>query len=270
VVYDFIHVSQIHNTSIPSDDLFTDETVFQLQTLADDHEYNLAYNASEPIRAIAGSTLAAQVVQQLNTTIIGKSKSQVGIQFGTYASFLSFFGLSELPSASENFTGIVDYASSMTFELITNATVSNTTYPTTDQISVRFLFSNGSAAANPLTAYPLFGQSETVIPWNTFVNEMNKFATGDQATWCQKCGNSTGVCAATTTRSSAGSTNTASPSQSSSGGMSRAVAGVIGAIVTLAVIAGVEALILLVGGLRLVSKKRLAVSPGSVSSIAKA
>ena len=138
-----------------------------MQTLADDHEYNLAYNASEPIRAIAGSTLAAQVVQQLNTTITGMSKSQVGIQFGAYASFLSFFGLSQLPFASENFTGIVDYASSMTFELITNATVSNTTYPTNDQISVRFFFSNGTAAANRLTAYPLFGQSETVIPWNT-------------------------------------------------------------------------------------------------------
>jgi hypothetical protein len=62
VVYEFIHVSQIHNTSIPSDNLLTDETVFQLQTLADDHEHDLAYNASEPIRAIAGSTLAAQVI----------------------------------------------------------------------------------------------------------------------------------------------------------------------------------------------------------------
>ena len=102
------------------------------------------------------------------------------------------------------------------------------------------------------------------------MSEMNKFAIGDQATWCQKCGNSTGVCAATTTTSSAGSTNTASPSQSSSGGMSRAVVGVIGAMVTLAVIAGVEALIMLVGGLRLVSKKKLAVSPESVSPAAKA
>ena len=37
VVYDFIHVSMIHNqsSSIPSDDLLTEETVFQLQTLAD-------------------------------------------------------------------------------------------------------------------------------------------------------------------------------------------------------------------------------------------
>jgi hypothetical protein len=52
--------------------------------------------------------------------------------------------------------------------------------------------------------------------------------------------------------------------------MSRAVTGAIGAMVTLAVIAGVEALIMLVGGLRLVSKKKLAVSPESVSPAAKA
>lgn len=41
------------------------------------------------------------------------------------------------------------------------------------------------------------------------------------------------------------------------------VAGVIGAMVTLAVILGVEALVMLVTGLRLVSKKRLAASPES-------
>jgi hypothetical protein len=51
----------IHNASIPSSSLLTDETVHQLQTLADLHEFSLAYNASEPIRAIAGSTLAAQI-----------------------------------------------------------------------------------------------------------------------------------------------------------------------------------------------------------------
>ena len=260
----------IHNLSIPSDDLLTPETVFQLQTLADNHEYNLAYNASEPIRAIAGSTLAAQIVQQLNMTITGKSKSQIGIQFGAYASFLSFFGLAQLPAVSDNFTGIVDYASSMTFELVTNATVTNTSYPSNDDISVRFLFSNGSASEHPLTSYPLFGQSETVLPWNTFVDQMNQFAIGDQADWCTKCGNSTGVCASTTTTSTGSSTSPTS--SSSSGGISKAVAGVIGAMVTLAVILGAEALILLLAGLRVVSKKRLGgrVTPESASVVAKA
>jgi hypothetical protein len=276
IVYDLIHVSQIHNKTIPSSNLLTSENVFQLQTLADVHEYNLAYNSSEPIRAIAGSTLAAQIVQQLNTTVTGKSKQQVGIQFGAYASFLSFFGLAQLPKASVNFTGIVDYASSMTFELVTNATVTNTSYPSADQISVRFLFANGSASENPLTTYPLFGQSETTISWPTFVNEMDKFAIGDQATWCQQCGNSTGVCASTSTSSSsptATSALTTSSHSSSSGGISKAVAGVIGAMVTLAVILGLEALIMLLGGLRLVNKKRLGaghVTPESVSPVTKA
>lgn len=268
-IYDYIHVSMIHNSSIPSDSLLTPPTVYQLETLADTHEYGLAYNTSEPIRAIAGSTLAAQVLQQLNATIVGKSKQQIGVQFGAYASFLAFFGLSQLPKASENFTGIVDYASSMTFELVTNATVTSTSYPGNDQISVRFLFSNGSAAANPLTAFPLFGQAETLLPWTTFVSEMDKFAIGDQKTWCSQCGNSTGVCA-----SAAATSTGASPSStgSSSGGISKAVAGVIGAMVTLAVILGIEGLIMLLAGLRVVSKKRLAggVASPQTTSVGKA
>jgi hypothetical protein len=259
----------IHNSSIPSDNLLTPEAVFQLQTLADNHEYNLAYNSTEPIRAIAGRVLAAQIIQQLNMTITGKSKSQIGIQFGAYASFLSFFGLAQLPAVSDNFTGIVDYASSMTFELVTNATVTSTSYPSNDQISVRFLFSNGTVSEHPLTPYPLFGQSETVLPWNTFLDQMNKFAIGDQADWCTKCGNSTGVCASTAT-----SSPSASPSATSSSGgdISKAVAGVIGALLTLAVILGAEALIMLLAGFRLVNKKRLTgrATPESVSPVAKA
>jgi len=39
--------------------------------------------------------------------------------------------------------------------------------------------------------------------------------------------------------------------------MSAAIGGVIGAFVTLAVILGIEALIMLLGGLRIASKKRL-------------
>lgn len=254
----------IHNASIQSDNLITSETVHQLQTLADLHEFNLAYNASEPIRAIAGSTLAAQIVQQLNATITGKSKQPVGIQFGAYASFLSFFGLAGLPAVSENFTGIVDYASSMTFELVTNATVSNTSYPSASEISVRFLFSNGSAAANPLTAYPLFNQSETILPWSKFVDSMNKFAIGDQEDWCSACGNTTGVCDSTATSTSSSPSSTASATSSHSGGMSLAIAGVIGAMVTLAVILGVEGLIMLLGGFRLAKKSASATSQSVV------
>ncbi len=191
------------------------------------------------------------------------------MQFNAYASFLAFFGLSKLPLLSDNFTGIVDYASSMAFELVTTAPVTSTSYPTPEQISVRFLFSNGSAAYNGLTAYPLFGQSKTTLPWNTFTAEMAKIAIGDQASWCKACGNTTGVCASTTsTTTSTGGEAPATVSGASSSssdfqgsGISTVVAGVIGAVVTLAVILGIEVIVMLLGGLRLVRKKAFAAPP---------
>ncbi|ESZ99291.1 hypothetical protein SBOR_0332 [Sclerotinia borealis F-4128] len=263
-VYDYVHVSTIHNSSIPSDELLTDDTLSQLLALANNHEFNLAYNASEPIRAIAGSTLAAQILEQLNTTITSQSSVPVSIQFGAYASFLSFFGLSGLSTLSPNFTGIVDYASSMTFELLTNSTLNSTStsYPSPTDISVRFYFSNGTASENPLTAYPLFNQMETTIPWTTFVEEMSKFAIGEQGDWCTACGNSTGVCAGASAASSSSSGSSAGTGTADAG-ISKAVAGVIGAMVTLAVVLGVEALVLLVAGMRIVSKKRLGGGVGS-------
>jgi hypothetical protein len=263
-VYDLINVATIDNTTINSSSLLTPDVLFQLRTRADQHEFGLAYNASDPIRAISGATLAAQILQALNQTVYSTSAPKLNVQFAAYASFLSFFGLAQLPSVSVNFTCLVNYTSSMAFELVTNSTVSSSSYPTPDDISVRFMFSNGSAATNGgLTAYPLFGQSETTLPWSNFSAEIAKIAIGDQATWCNACGNTTGVCATSTSPtngSGASSSASATPSTSSSSGsgISTAVGGVIGAMVTLAVVLGIEALILLVGGIRLVRKKSLA------------
>ena len=115
-----------------------------------------------------------------------------------------------------------------------------------------------TAADNPLTEYPLFGQSASPIPWNTFVSSMNDFAIGDQASWCSICGNSTGSCASVSTTSSS---PTPSTTGSSNGGVSKAVAGVIGAMVTLAVLLGLATLVTLLFGLRIVRKKTLVGAP---------
>jgi hypothetical protein len=261
-------VATIDNATINSSYLLTPDVLFQLRTRADQHEFGLAYNASDPVRAIAGATLAAQILQALNQTIVSKSAAKLNVEFSAYASFLSFFGLAQLPSVSANFTGLVNYTSSMAFELVTNATVSSSSYPTHDEISVRFMFSNGSAAeGGGLQAYPLFGQPETTLPWSNFSAEMAKFAIGDQPTWCTACGNTTGACASTTTSASSSATSSSSsnttPSGASSSGISTAVGGVIGAMVTLAVVLGIEALVLLIGGMRVVRKNSLAASPVS-------
>lgn len=139
--------------------------------------------------------------------------------------------------------GIPDYASFLSFELLTNST---SITPAPSDISVRFIFHNGTVSNTSAPAvYPLFGQSNEVIPWSTFVSEMSQVAIGDQASWCHVCGNTSAICA---------SSSASSSSTSSSGGVSKATAGVIGAIVALAVLLGLEALFIVLGGYRLRKK----------------
>ena len=252
----------IHNQTVPSSDLITNGTFNKLQTLASLHEWNLAYNASEPARAIAGAVLAGQILDSLTSIVNGTASAPLfNAQFGAYGVFMSFFGLADLPKANSDFYGICDYASSMTFELITNSTAAK---PSADDISVRFLFSNGTASQHGLTQYPLFGGSDQTISWKAFSDGMSKFAVTDNKGYCGLCGSSSAVCAANSTASTSGNgnNNDDSGSGSSSGGMSKVVAGVIGALVTLVVVLGLEALVLLVGGLRLVKKSTLVASRG--------
>ncbi|KKY22638.1 putative histidine acid [Phaeomoniella chlamydospora] len=266
-IFDYLNVASIDNGTFPSEDLLTTEVLYQLRTLADNHEWNLAYNASESIRAISGATLAAQVVSALNGTITGKGKNKLNIQFGAYATFASYFGLAQLPAANSDFYGVSDYASTMVWELVTNATVNSSTssWPSSSDISVRFLFHNGTTSnSSTPTVYPLFGGSETLLSWSDFVSSSNVFAISDQAQWCTACGNTTGVCAGYSSSSSTSSSSSSSSSSSTKfhHNMSNAVAGVVGAMVTLAVILGLEILVLLIGGFRIVSKKRLLAGGG--------
>lgn len=153
--------------------------------------------------------------------------------------------------------GIPDYASTMTFELFTAADAS--AFPAVEDLQVRFLFHNGTMDENStLNAYPLFGQSSTELSWTEFQREMNRFAVGGQQQWCQACGNNKGVCASVTASSSSSGAGAAGSDSGSRGGISKVAAGIIGAMVTLAVVLGLQAAVMLVVGLRVVRKNRLA------------
>ncbi|CVK83914.1 uncharacterized protein FMAN_01171 [Fusarium mangiferae] len=261
-IFDLINVARIHNSSISSDDLLDEPTLEKLYNLASIHEWNLAYNSSEPVRAIAGSVLAGQIIEALEPLAEGKKGPKVNIQFGAYAAFMSFFGLAALDKVSSDFKGVVDYASSMAFELVTNAT-----NPTADDVSVRFYFANGTAAQHTPKMFPLFGKDETTISWKDFKTGMSDFAIEDTKHWCKLCGNNDGNCASS---SDDDSTSSQSSSGGSGNGVSKPVAGVIGALVTLVVILGVQAAFILLGGLRLVKKSTLAAAGASQAGAVKA
>lgn len=256
IIWDLLNVASIHNSTqeYPALQGLNTSLMNQLFELANIHEYNLAYNSSDPVRGIAGAVLAGQVLQGLNNTITSRgSGNTLTVQFGSYATALSYFGLSDLTAASSNFTGIPDYASSMVWELVTNSSISDG-FPSPSDIYVRFYFNNGTSAASAdLTNYPLFNQSSLLLSWSEFVSSSQKFAVTSQDQWCRQCGNAGSSCAAISSSSSAATPST--HSDSSSGGISKAVAGVIGAMVTLGVVLGLEALVMLIGGIRLTIKR---------------
>lgn len=266
-VYDLLNVAQIHNASYPGKPLITPSTLHQLSTRADQHEWGLAFNASDPVRAIAGAVLAGHVLRALNATLLttlslaGASSTApapplLNIQFGAYGTFASFFGLARLHELSPDFTGIVRYASSLVFELVTNSSTTST--DNEDAVGVRFRFANGTAGENnPLVAYPLFGAADTVMPWRQFAREMGRVAVADTTHWCEVCGGTTGICAASGSGAGPSSQGSGGGGGGSSGGngTSLPVAGVIGALVTLVVVLGLQGLVMALAGLRVVKKR---------------
>ncbi|KAE8377159.1 histidine phosphatase superfamily [Aspergillus bertholletiae] len=253
-IFDYINVARIHNAS--AENMPTDAQFHQLLALANIEQYNLAYNASETVRAIAGAQLAGEVLDALNETITTQGKTKLNLQFGSYGTFLSYFGLAQLPQVDPDFTGVPDYASSMAWELVTNSTAG---FPDPSDISVRFIFHNGTiTGSGQPTEFALYGQSSATIPWSEFEKQTKSIAVMSTAEWCSACGNTDGKCADPSSSATAESTET------KSGGISKAVAGVIGAMVTLGVILGVEAAFFLLGGFTIAKRKKAAA--GSISS----
>jgi len=259
-------VAEIHNTTVAHSDLLDKDTVHKLFTLANTDQFNLAYNASSDIRAIAGKQLAGQVVQFLESTIEAAG-SQTGakfaVQFGAYPSFTSFFGLADMLPLGDHFYGITNYASSMVFEMFTKkgGDVTSANFPAKDDIYVRFMYHNGTATDDsPPKQYPLFGTGKNELKWNDFVNHMDKFSIAHTSGWCHACGNTTGICEPYASGSDSTSSSSGTESGSCEGygnGLSPAVNGVIGAMVTLAVVLGIEALLMLALGLTCVRRKKL-------------
>lgn len=206
--------------------------------------------------------LAGQALSFLNNSILAqgsKAGAKYGVQFGAYATMLSFFGLANLTAADEMFYGIPGYASAMTFELYTTVNFTGS-FPATSDLSVRFLWHNGTnGSGGDLTPveYPMFGTGATSLSWTDFYDRMSNISVITNADWCVACGNTTGTCAGVSASSSSSSVSPAASTAAKStshGGISNAVAGVIGAMVTLAVILGLEALILGIGGFRVAKK----------------
>ncbi|KAH6713822.1 histidine acid phosphatase-like protein [Leptodontidium sp. MPI-SDFR-AT-0119] len=253
-----------HNSSIHTSQTFTTDDLAILRNLASEQQWTFnTPNGTDLINAIGGRTLAAKVLQKLNNNIASSgTASKLSLLFGSYEPFLSFFALSNLatgPSAPQ-FNTLPDHGSTMTFELFSTSQSSSsaggaTTMPSPDQLSIRFLFRNGSEADAETRAYSLFGRgnAETVIPWPEFLRAMGAFALTDILDWCRTCGTQTFFCNAFEDSASGNSTNTdvenGGPYVQGSGGEGKGVSPTIGGVIGATV--AVAAFVFLVAGLLL-------------------
>lgn len=135
----------------------------------------------------------------------------------------------------------------MIFELFSEGD-DTSTFPDVDDLWVRFLYRNSTDEGVSLYEYPMFGlgNSETRIKYQDFVSSIRKFSIDDVPSWCKTCGSVNIFCST--------SRQTTSPSSTSDKGknldLSPAVAGVVGAVMTIAVVAVGAVSLAVFGGFR--------------------
>jgi len=238
-LFQYYHNKTIYNSLAPSD-------LTKLYILASEQQW--AYNAPSSeayINSIAGQTFASKVVQQLARNIASAGVSdKLTLMFGSYEPFLSFFALSNLstgPSASL-FNSLPQHGSAMALELFSNPTNPSgqnlsEPFPSTDKLFVRFMFRNGTDEQAPMIEYPLFsrGNSEDDMSWTDFVDGMSGFALNTIEDWCTSCDAVTLFCEAIELNASNSTDEDTTSSTGHRNDLSPAIAGVVGATVTLAV-----------------------------------
>lgn len=139
-----------------------------------------------------------------------------------------------------------NFGASAVFELFSLSNSSVGTIPDQKDLFVRFLFRNGTEADETLQAYSLFNRPKEQfdMPWSDFVQLMNGIQIQGTNNWCNICNavdSAIPFCAASSKFGDSGKHS----------GLSPVVAGVIGAVVTLAVAALLFGAVMLLAGVRL-------------------
>ena len=251
-IFDYVNVGMNHNASIyesvSADDLA------QLRFLADKAEFaQVASTMGDTADAVSigGRTLVGKFLTDITATVASPSvKQKLSVLVGSYDSFLSFFAVTGLAATSDDFQGLPDYASTLAFEVFSTNNATET-----KDMSVRFLFRNGTDDNAPAREFALFGREEAVMSFKEFEEAMGKAAITSTAEWCGLCGNEEDAfCLAEALKAEDGVVAATRATKSS--GLTPEIAGVVGAMVTLGVFM-LGSLIAIALGVRLHRKSKV-------------
>lgn len=245
-IYDWLQYEVLHNSSFR----ISDVNMTRAKVMAANWVYALYANSTDPVKSIAGRSMATQILGSFYNAIQNKGRTnKLNLWFGDFAPMVSFAQLAELTGRQNSiFYNIPPMASSYVFELVAMIpdSASFVNFPNTSDMYVRFFFQNGTGPYDRFQEYALFGNSpsNSLIPYNEFVREMAGFSLSGVREWCKTCGSYSVFCPAYTNSSPLGGGSTQRR------GLSPVVAGVIGALVSLAVAGIVFALLMLLAGFR--------------------
>ncbi|KAI9872607.1 MAG: hypothetical protein M1830_000450 [Pleopsidium flavum] len=260
-IFDYLSYGYTHNRAIKDNLPLSD--LAKARMLADQWVYSMngnisanGYLSGDRIRTIAGQTLAAEIMGLLfNSIETSGSANKISLLFGSFEPFVAFAALARLPSLNTNFYGLPDFGSSMVFELFSVDVNNSGVYPSIDELNVRFLFRNGTNVTSELISYPLFGRgpSQIHMTFQEFLEGMEDIMLPSVGDWCNTCGSVSIFCSvyANSTSNTNGRGSNSSSNKHHSSGLKPALAGVIGAIVALAIGGLLLAVAMLLGGFRM-------------------
>ncbi|KAF1841178.1 phosphoglycerate mutase-like protein [Cucurbitaria berberidis CBS 394.84] len=263
-IADYLAYQYAHNSTIYrrlANDSTYDGVYDKIRHLADQEAWYLYGNTSSSStdndnRAIAGKTLAAAILDQFQKLVTDKTSGGDTTDFsypltfyvGEQEPMMSLMSLMKADSHDHDFRSMPPFGSAMVFELF--STGDNVDFPTNkDDLWVRFYFHNGTEYENnQMMAFPIFGNgpSRTDMPWKEFKDMFAKISVSTLTEWCGTCASPSLFCWGVDNPN----VSFVLPGQHHKSKLSPTVAGIIGAIVTLAVAGFLFALAMLLAGVR--------------------
>ncbi|KAF4336343.1 histidine acid [Fusarium beomiforme] len=199
------------------------------------------------IYSVAGRTLAYKVAQQFKSNIRwGSSYNKLTFMFGSLDPIMSFISLSGLLTKDNMFqdpwASLPKPGAALVFELFGENPDSPDEQPSIDSLRVRMSYRASADADEPFQNQPLFKSGPSGIAYSNFISQMNILGTSPNQ-WCDVCGPTPAAwCIFTDSDGS----NWGDDSSS----MGPVIAGLIGAIIAIAVLAVLLTCMCVCGGLR--------------------
>ncbi|KAJ5782926.1 hypothetical protein N7457_004700 [Penicillium paradoxum] len=254
-ISEYLEYELVHNNSLLESLNHAD--IRRARSLADQYMWstNSQQSSSSESRStsraaspIAGQALASSIIEAFNLNIQENgARQKMTLVFGGDEPAMALSSLMGLANQQQsNFFSRLARGGSFVFELYSfeDSSESYPSYPEIDNLYVRFFLHNGTNDATEFQPYSFFGHgpSRASISYNEFRSELETFAVASTQEWCLWCNAESVFCNGVLDQNAS--------YRKKKKNMSPAVAGVIGAVVTLVAVAIIAAIVSFVCGIR--------------------